>query len=340
MNTLLRRIPAAAAWVAGLILAPAAFAVPTVSITAPTNGAALGTVSSPAGVTFSATANPTAGVGNSIVSVDFRVNGASIGTVAGAGPYSVTWTPTAPGTYTLTAFATDSTSAGNTATSAPVIVSVGAVRVLTLTAPASGASVPQGSSFFLRSTASMSDAVVGSVEFFVDGVSAGTATRSPYNLAHTTALVPGAYNVFARATLSNGVTTVDSATSTLNVVTATGTGPTVSLTAPSNNSFAAVGTAVALTAVASDADGFIPTSSGGGVTFYVDGDPVGTDLTAPYSVNWTPTAAKAHSIRALAVDDKGNQTLSSAVTVTTVPAMPTVSFSAPANNAKIGRAHV
>jgi hypothetical protein len=38
MNTLLRRIPAAAAWVAALLLAPVALAQPTVSVTAPLVG--------------------------------------------------------------------------------------------------------------------------------------------------------------------------------------------------------------------------------------------------------------------------------------------------------------
>ena len=332
MNTFLRRIPAAAAWVAALLLAPVAHAV-SVVINAPANGANLPTVSSPAGVTVSATATLTGGA-TSIVSVDFKVNGASIGTVAGSLAPSVTWTPTAPGTYTLTATAVDNgPSATSTATSSSVIVTVGAVRVLSLTAPASGASIPQNSSFFLRSTASMSDAVVGSVEFFVNGVSAGTVTRAPYNLAHTTALSPGAYTVSARALLTDGVTTVDSVTNTLTVVTATGTAPTVSLTAPSTGSFAAVNSSVTLSAVASDADGFIPTTTPGGVIFYVDGDPVATDLVAPYSVTWSPSAAKSYSIRALAVDDKGNQTLSNAVIVTAVAAMPTVSLAAPANNA-------
>ncbi|MFM9078868.1 MAG: beta strand repeat-containing protein, partial [Opitutaceae bacterium] len=332
MNTLLRRIPAAAAWVAALLLAPVAHAV-SVVINTPANGANLATVTSPAGVTVSATATLTGGA-TAIVSVDFKVNGTSIGTVAGSLTPSVTWMPTTPGTYTITATAIDNGPANtSTATSSSVIVTVSAVRVLSLVAPATGTSVPQGSSFFLRSTASMSDAVVGSVEFFVNGVSAGSVTRAPYNLAHTTALAPGTYNVFARATLTDGVTTVDSVTNALNVVTATGTAPTVSLTAPSSGSFAAVSSSVTLSAIAADADGFIPTTAPGGVTFYVDGDPVGSDLVAPYSFAWSPSVAKTYSIRALAIDDKGNQTLSNAVTVTAVAAMPTVSLSAPANNA-------
>jgi hypothetical protein len=314
-----------------LILAPAALAAPTVSITSPLNGTSLGTVSSPAGQTIVASASAGAGA-SAVISVDFRVNGTSIGTVTAA-PYQIVWTPTQPGTYTLTALATDNAASNNTTTSAPSIVTVSAVRVVSLVAPTTGTSVPQDSSLFLRSTVSMSDAVVSKVDFYVNALQVGSVSRAPYNLAYSAQLAAGAsYAVFARATLSDN-STIDSATSQLNVVSSTGTAPTVSVTAPSSGSFAAVGSSVTLSAIASDADGFIPTSAGGGVTFYVDGDPVGTDLTAPYSITWSPSLAKGYTIRALAVDDKGNQTISNQVTFTAVAAMPTVAITAPANNA-------
>ncbi len=328
MKTILRRLSSTAAVLTALLAAPAALAVPTISITAPANGAALGTVSSPTGVTISATA--TATVGTSIVSVEFRVNGVSIGVVAANTSPSLNWAPTAAGTYTLTAIATDSGSVGNTATSASVIVTVTAARVVTLVAPATGTAVPTGSTFFIRSTAAMTDVVVSKMEFSVNGTIVGTVNSAPYNLDHTTTLAAGTYAVFARATLSDNTTTIDSASANLNVVAKTGAAPSVTINSPSTNSFVAVGQAVTVTAIASD-DGFISTSSGGGVTFYADGEPIATDLTAPYSVTWTPIAAKAHSLRALAVDDKGNQTLSTTVTVTAVAAMPTVSLSAPTN---------
>jgi hypothetical protein len=241
MKFLSRLFAPAAAALAALTLAPSLSAAPTVSITAPLNGAALGTVSSPAGVTVSATAASGAGA-TAIISVDFKVNGTSIGTVAASGVPSVTWTPTLPGTYTLTAVATDNAASNNTTTSAPVIVTVTAVRVVSLVAPTTGFSIPQNSSFFLRSNPSMSDAVVSSVDFYVNGIgnNVGTVSRAPYNLAYTASLPPGTYPVFARATLTDLVTTIDSATSQMTVVSAVGTAPTVSLTAPASGSFAAV----------------------------------------------------------------------------------------------------
>jgi hypothetical protein len=81
-----------------------------------------------------------------------------------------------------------------------------------------------------------------------------------------------------------------------------------------------LGSSVTVSATATDADGFIPTAAPGGVTFFADGEPIGTDLVAPYSVNWTPTVAKTVTLRALATDDKGNSRLSPAGhTITVAP---------------------
>src|SRR5438132_9592304 len=88
---------------------------PTVAITAPTAAAAVtGTV------TVTATAADNVGV----VGVQFKLDGVNIGAERMAAPYSISWTTSAAadGTHMLTAVARDA--AGNTATSAPVGVSV------------------------------------------------------------------------------------------------------------------------------------------------------------------------------------------------------------------------
>jgi hypothetical protein len=71
-------------------------------------------------VTVSATASDNVGVSG----VQFKLDGANLGAVDTAAPYTIAWnTATAtPGTHTLTAVATDA--AGNTTTSAPVTVTV------------------------------------------------------------------------------------------------------------------------------------------------------------------------------------------------------------------------
>src|SRR5262249_7134557 len=89
---------------------------PTVSVTAPANGA---TVSGTA-VAVSATASDDVGV----VGVQFKLDGANWGAEDAAGPYTKTWdtTTAADGTHTVSVVARDA--AGNTTTSAVVTVTV------------------------------------------------------------------------------------------------------------------------------------------------------------------------------------------------------------------------
>src|SRR5262249_32141595 len=107
-------------WLMACAVLPATFAAPpqNVAITTPPNGAQIA-VAPGSPVTFTATAT-SSGSGATISSIDFRVNGASIGTVVG-GASSVTlstpWQPNAVQSYTLTAIASDSSaSSGNTLT--------------------------------------------------------------------------------------------------------------------------------------------------------------------------------------------------------------------------------
>lgn len=96
--------------------APAAdTTAPTVSVTAPTGGS---TVSG----TLNVTANASDNVG--VVGVQFKVDGANLGTEDTTSPYSRSWNTTAlsNGSHTVTAVARDA--AGNTKTSATITVTV------------------------------------------------------------------------------------------------------------------------------------------------------------------------------------------------------------------------
>jgi hypothetical protein len=97
--------------------------------------------------------------------------------------------------------------------------------------------------------------------------------------------------------------------------------PTVSLTAPANNATFCSGTAITLTATATDADGTISK-----VEFF-DGTTLITTLTAsPYTYNWTNAATGAHSITVKATDNGNLGTTSTAVSITVnaTPAAPIV----------------
>jgi hypothetical protein len=88
---------------------------PSVSITAPANGASVG---------GSTTVSASASDNDSVVGVQFKLDGANLGSEDTSSPYSLGWdtTTTTPGNHTLTAVARDPS--GNTATSAPVAVTV------------------------------------------------------------------------------------------------------------------------------------------------------------------------------------------------------------------------
>jgi hypothetical protein len=155
---------------------------PTVSISAPANGS---TVSG----TVSVTANASDNV--SVASVQFQLDGANVGGLDTASPFSYSWSSTTAsnGSHTLRAIAKDS--AGNSTTSAAVTVTVSNTTTdttpptVSISAPASGATV----SGTVSVTANASDNVgVASVQFQLDGANLGSLdTASPFSTSWSTA---------------------------------------------------------------------------------------------------------------------------------------------------------
>jgi hypothetical protein len=337
MKNFLRRffVPVAAA----LSLVPASLAAPpqNVVISSPPNGSQI-VVAPGSPVIFTATAVASA-TNQTITSIDFRVNGVTIGTVMGGAAnvtLSFAWEPLAVGTYTLTAIATDSSSAtGNTLTSNASTVNVTSVTApatsvqqVGVTAPASFATIAQNSQLMLRGTAYKSDGVVQQVEFILNGGggprSLGVATTAPYGVAATFSDAPGSYTIVARATASD-LSTFDSPAIPITIVAAAGLAPTATLTTPSASDTVSASSNVTVAATATDADGTIAS-----VTFFADGEQIGaTDTTAPYTVTWTPTLVKAYTLRALVVDNNNNSRFSAPVTVNVTVATPTVAITAP-----------
>lgn len=106
--------------------------------------------------------------------------------------------------------------------------------------------------------------------------------------------------------------------------------PTVAVTSPANgaNLVAEIGNTISLAATASDADGSVSN-----VAFYVDGNLVGTDNSAPYSLNWTIPAEGDFDITAVATDNNGATTTSSVVHVNvTEPTGVTTTFEVKVSN--------
>jgi len=294
-------------------------AAPTVSITAPVNGANFTT-----GASVNITANAADSDG-SVTQVEFFVNGVSIG-VDNSSPYSVNWTAVA-GTQNLTAKATDNNGASTTSSVVIINVNANVPPTVSITAPANGATFTSGAAVAITATAADADGSVTQVQFFINGVSVGTDITSPYTVNWTA--VTGSQNLTAIATDNNGATTTSSAV-VITVNPPANVPPTVSIIAPVNGATFTAGATVAITATSADSDGSVTQ-----VQFFVNGVSVGTDNTSPYSVNWTAVTGTLN-LTAVATDNNGATTTSSAVVITVNPPAnipPTVSITAPANGA-------
>ncbi len=108
--------------------------------------------------------------------------------------------------------------------------------------------------------------------------------------------------------------------------------PTTSITSPSNNAQFDEGTAVNISANASDADGSITS-----VKFYIDGNLVSTDNSSPYSYTANGLAVGNHTIYSVATDNHGATGQSGTVNITINQVSvgnvaPTVAITQPSNN--------
>lgn len=188
---------------------------PTVSITQP---ASLGSVVVNTPYTLSATAQATNTPGN-ITKVEFLVDNVPLSTVTSY-PYIATWTPTALGSYTISAQATDND--GNVTNSAQVSVTVvlQPPPTVSVTGPSSGTILTVGSSVTVSATASSPFGTIKQVQFFSGGALIGTVTTPPYSVSFTPTST-GIYNFTAVATDNSNATTT-SGTTVVEVTPSTG----------------------------------------------------------------------------------------------------------------------
>jgi chitodextrinase len=180
--------------------------------------------------------------------------------------------------------------------------------VVSITSPANQATAKTGDVISITANAT-DDGTVTSVEFFVDGVSIGSDATAPYAASYTA--VQGSHTITALATDNDGAQTTTSVVN-ITVNNPALVPPVVSLTSPLINATAKADDIIALSANATD-DGTITK-----VEFFVDGVSVGSDVTAPYTVNYTGVEGT-HSITATATDNDGAKTTSTAVSIVVSP---------------------
>ena len=181
---------------------------PVVSVISPTPN----TVYTSAPVSIPVTVDATDWQG-AVRKVDFYANGNLIGTKSapsGVNQQTFTWTNVGIGTYSITAVATDYFDAAKT--SAPVSVKVNAPPTASLATPANGTQFTSPASINLTANASDSDGTISSVAFFANGTNIGSGTPAGGNQFNFTwsNVGVGTYNLTAKATDDNGVTTTTS----------------------------------------------------------------------------------------------------------------------------------
>jgi regulation of enolase protein 1 (concanavalin A-like superfamily) len=275
---------------------------PTVSLTAPADGA---TFKAPATVVVSANASDSDG---SVAGVDFYAGATLLGTDT-ASPYSFTWSNVTAGTYSLTAVARDNAGATSTSAARSITVANNQPPTVSLTSPANGATFTAPATVAMSATAGDTDGTIAGVDFFAGTTLVGSATVSPYNV--TWSNVPaGTYSLTAVARDDSGAATT-SAARTITVSNPPNQAPAVSLTAPANGATFTAPASITVSATASDTDGTIAK-----VDFFAGTTVIGTDTTSPYSVTWNNVAAGSYSLTAVATDNAGATTTSAAWTVT------------------------
>ncbi len=293
---------------------------PTVAITAPADGA---TITAPTAITADA------GDDGPVAGVQFRLNGVDLEPEDLAAPYAAQLnSDTLPaGPYTIIAVARDT--AGNTATSAPVQVTVFhpdlSPPTVTITAPADGATITAPA---VVTADASDDGPVAGVTFRANGVDLGPEdTFAPYSaLFNTDTLAAGSYVLVAVARDTAG-NLGSSAPVTVTVFHADVTPPTVAITAPADG--AVLSAPVTVTADAGDDFQLA------GVTFAANGVDLGPeDQAAPYSalLNTDTLPAGPYTLTAVARDTAGHTTLSTVSVVVFHPdtTPPTVAITAPA----------
>lgn len=287
---------------------------PTVTLTAPATGT---------GYAGLATVNLAADAGDAdgnLTKVDFYRGSTLVGTAAAA-PYATTMTGVQPGTYSITARATDSLGAVTISTASTITVTN--PITVAMTSPANNATFAPPATIALTADASDSNGTISKVEFY-NGTSTliGTATGAPYTVNWSN-VASGKYIIVAKATDSQGITKFSAA---INVL--VDSAPVVSLASPANNSTYSGPASIALAANVSDSDGTISKVQ------FMNGSTVLATLTAPpYTYQWNSVPAGNYTLRVIATDNLGLAATSDPVSVTVgADTPPNVNLTTPAAN--------
>ena len=312
-------------WVRNHILSPAdswgtmtTNLSPAATLSSPLNNAQY---TAPASIALSATASDADGT---VSKVEFY-NGTQLLATKTAAPYTFTWTNVPQGIYSIRAKATDNKGISSASTIASVTV-LSTPPSVSITSPAANAQFNTPTSITISATATDADGTISKVDFYNGTILLGTITTAPYTFNWTN-IPSGIHSLTAIATDNNGVTTTSKAVS-INVV--SNPPPSVAITSPIANAQFKAPTNIVIAANATDADGTITK-----VVFYNGTTLLATVTAAPYTFTWTNVPVGTYSLTAVATDNKGLTTTSTAVSINVFANTgPSVALTSPVANAQ------
>jgi len=275
------------------------FVAPTVSLTSPTSGSFYSTFAT---IPLAAAAASADGV---VTNVAFYQGSTLLANVTSA-PFSYAWLNNYAGSYSFTAVAKDSH--GLTNISSVVTVTVTNGFGVGITSPVNNAQIAAGTNLVLTANAVEAGGAIANVEFFANGTDLGGAASAPYSI--TWSNVPAStYALTAVATDASSLT-VTSLVVNITVAVAH-VPPAVALTVPTNGAAINVARGLLLTATASSSDGTVTN-----LAFYQNSFFVANVATAPYKYLWTNAPSGIYTLTAVATDNTGASSVSSAVSIT------------------------
>ncbi|MEO8101532.1 MAG: Ig-like domain-containing protein [Betaproteobacteria bacterium] len=304
------------------VVNPAAATPPTVTITAPANGA---NFTAPGPIAIAVTATPAGS--NTITSVSYYQGTTPIGT-AGAAPFSFTWNSVPAGTHSIVAVAVDN--ANGRKLSAPITVTVApAPGVPSAPSLVSATAGPGGATLTFSAPGSNGGAAI--TGYTGTCSAAGQTTMTATGAANASSIVVTgltggvAYGCTVAATNSYGT---GAASNNINVTPAAA--PTIAITAPANNATLGSTSPVDIIVTAQVVPNTITKLEiFDGTTLLTTFTPTGlSSLTATFT--WSGITMGSHTLSAKVTDSQGTVTSSAPVTVQ-VLASPTIALSTLSN---------
>ncbi len=210
-------------------------------------------------------------------------------------PFSYLWERVVPGTFQLSARATDNLGDSTIAPSVPVRVD--AFPQVALTSPADGSEIPAGQSINFTATASDPDGTVARVDFFDGSRLLASTTGQPYEFSLAQA-APGEHVFFAEAMDDSGATS--RALPVTVTVRPANFPPTVSFESPFDGAIFQLPAVVPISVRANDSDDAVVR-----IELSVNGSAFTSVPGGSVFLNWTNPPPGDYDLQATAVDGQG-----------------------------------